>query len=115
MAMGRITDTLGLVRELNGRLHLVAGNHDRCWPVDPIPGISAKHVRKAAEWADRYRDVGFATITQDTGMTSAATAPPSDSTTSHTQATPTTPRCGRPPPLVRGPPTGAMWPTEVNA
>jgi calcineurin-like phosphoesterase family protein len=69
VAMGRIKDTLERVGELHGRLHLVAGNHDRCWPVDPIPGMSTKHIRKAEEWVDRYREVGFETIAQDTRMT----------------------------------------------
>lgn len=65
VAMGRIDDTLPLVRQLKGRLQLVAGNHDRCWPVEPIPGVQAKHLRKATEWLDRYREVGFETISQD--------------------------------------------------
>jgi calcineurin-like phosphoesterase family protein len=31
VAMGRITQTLALVRHLNGHKHLIAGNHDRCY------------------------------------------------------------------------------------
>lgn len=42
VAMGRINDSLELVRKLNGRLHLVACNHDRCWPIEPIHGMARR-------------------------------------------------------------------------
>jgi len=53
VAMGRIDESLTLVHELAGRKLLVPGNHDRC-----SPGRG----ERAAEWAERYRDAGFAEI-----------------------------------------------------
>ena len=53
VAMGRIDESLLLVRELAGTKLLVPGNHDRCWP-----GRGAK----AAEWAKRYVQAGFADV-----------------------------------------------------
>lgn len=57
VAMGRITETLPLVRELAGHKRLLAGNHDRCWD---------GHGSKAAEWLGRYEDAGFEEIHQGT-------------------------------------------------
>jgi calcineurin-like phosphoesterase family protein len=54
IALGRIDDSLPLVRQLNGIKRLVAGNHDRCWPA-----LGAK----ADKWTERYLDAGFAEIT----------------------------------------------------
>lgn len=62
IAMGRIDDSLALVGRLNGRLHLIGGNHDRCWPIGHVDGVSAKDARKAADWIDRYLDAGFEAI-----------------------------------------------------
>jgi calcineurin-like phosphoesterase family protein len=53
VALGRIAETLPLVSELHGTLHLLVGNHDR--PFDPGP--------RRPEWHARYRAAGFATIT----------------------------------------------------
>jgi calcineurin-like phosphoesterase family protein len=53
MAMGRIDESLTLVRELAGTKLLVPGNHDRCWP---------GRGERAVEWVGRYRDAGFAEI-----------------------------------------------------
>ncbi len=55
-ALGKIADTLPVVRDLAGRKFLVAGNHDRCW---------AGH-RRSATWTERYIDAGFAEVRQDT-------------------------------------------------
>ncbi len=55
VAMGRIAETLPLVRQLSGRKLLLAGNHDRCWD---------GHGQKAAEWLERYEDAGFDEICQ---------------------------------------------------
>jgi calcineurin-like phosphoesterase family protein len=52
VAMGSIARSLERVGELRGTKHLVAGNHDRCWPGN----------RRHERWVDRYRDAGFATI-----------------------------------------------------
>ncbi len=49
-ALGRIETTLPMARELHGRKHLLAGNHDRCW---------AGHGHRADGWVARYQDVGF--------------------------------------------------------
>lgn len=53
VAMGKIDETLPYVSGLHGRLHLVTGNHDRCWP---------GHGDKADGWEPRYREVGFVHI-----------------------------------------------------
>lgn len=55
VALGQITDSLALVRLLNGTKILVPGNHDRCWVGN----------RKRGEWAQRYLDAGFARIYDD--------------------------------------------------
>ena len=52
-ALGTIADMLPLAGELRGRLHLLTGNHDRCW---------AGHGRRAEGWTERYLEAGFAEI-----------------------------------------------------
>jgi calcineurin-like phosphoesterase family protein len=54
-ALGKLADTLPLVRELRGRKVLLAGNHDRCW---------FGHGRRADGWTDRYLDAGFDEVHQ---------------------------------------------------
>jgi len=56
-ALGRISDTLPLARQLHGRKVLLAGNHDRCWH---------GHGRRVDEWTDRYLEAGFDEIVQGT-------------------------------------------------
>ena len=46
-------DSLAIVRELNGVLLLVPGNHDKCHPM---------YGAKAAGWRDRYLRAGFAEV-----------------------------------------------------
>lgn len=53
-AMGKIADTLPIVKRLNGTIRLVPGNHDRCWP---------GHGKKAEKWLGRYLEAGFFDIT----------------------------------------------------
>jgi calcineurin-like phosphoesterase family protein len=55
VALGKIDDSLRLIRELSGRKLLLAGNHDRCW---------AGNGPRAKEWTKRYLDAGFAEIHQ---------------------------------------------------
>jgi calcineurin-like phosphoesterase family protein len=55
VALGRISETLAMISDLNGRKLLVAGNHDRCW---------AGHGRRAEGWTERYLDAGFAEVHQ---------------------------------------------------
>lgn len=57
VALGRIADTLPLVKLLNGTKVLVAGNHDRCW---------AGHGKGVTAWTQNYLDAGFAEIRQGT-------------------------------------------------
>ncbi len=52
-AMGRIADTLPLALELRPRLHLIPGNHDRCWT------FGYKNATRREEWLQKYREVGF--------------------------------------------------------
>jgi calcineurin-like phosphoesterase family protein len=56
-ALGRITETLKVLDELNGVKDLIVGNHDR--PFDPDP-------RRRAEWTTRYLDAGFSSVTHGT-------------------------------------------------
>lgn len=46
---------LALVERLNGRKHLVAGNHDRCWSAINNPASAARQTR-------RYLDAGFESV-----------------------------------------------------
>ena len=55
VALGRIAHSLPIVRRLNGRKLLLAGNHDRCW---------AGHGPSAEAWIERYLEAGFAEIHQ---------------------------------------------------
>ena len=52
VALGRIAETLALVRELHGVLHLLVGNHDRPFEAGA----------RRPEWQLRYREAGFATV-----------------------------------------------------
>lgn len=45
-------DTLRFIAMLNGTIHLVAGNHDKCW----------EGHKKVGDWPQRYLDAGFASI-----------------------------------------------------
>jgi calcineurin-like phosphoesterase family protein len=54
-ALGKLAETLPLVRELHGRKFLLAGNHDRCW---------FGHGRRAEGWTGRYLDAGFDEVHQ---------------------------------------------------
>lgn len=53
-AMGKIADSLPLVGDLNGDIHLFPGNHDRCFPF-----TSAKKVK---DWTQKYLDAGFVSV-----------------------------------------------------
>jgi len=48
IVMGKLDTTLGLISELQGRIVLVPGNHDRAWLGNPHRG----------DWFDRYLDAG---------------------------------------------------------
>lgn len=53
VAMGRIEESLALVRSLVGQKILVPGNHDRCW---------VGRGDEAFAWRERYLAAGFAQI-----------------------------------------------------
>ncbi len=55
VALGRITESLALIADLNGTKLLLAGNHDRCW---------SGHAHRAEGWTERYIDAGFADVEQ---------------------------------------------------
>lgn len=57
VCMGTLAESLPLVGQLNGTLHLLCGNHDRPFRVDGLP----RH-----DWERRYRAAGFTSI--DHGM-----------------------------------------------
>jgi calcineurin-like phosphoesterase family protein len=57
VAMGTIVDSLGYIARLNGVLHLIRGNHDRCSSL-----YGHKNPAKVAEWTERYLDAGFASV-----------------------------------------------------
>ncbi len=50
VALGKLDESLAVVKQLNGRKYLVPGNHDRCWSGN-------KKVRPADR--SRYEDTGF--------------------------------------------------------
>ena len=52
-AMGTIAESLPLVARLNGFVHLIPGNHDRCW---------TGHGPQAERWVQKYLDAGFGQI-----------------------------------------------------
>lgn len=52
VVMGKVAENLPLLGALNGELHLIAGNHDRCWGGDP----------KGHKWVQRYLDAGFRSV-----------------------------------------------------
>lgn len=56
VAMGRVRETLQYVRQLNGTIELVPGNHDRVHP------IYHKNTEADAEWTKLYADVGMVNI-----------------------------------------------------
>lgn len=51
LVMGRIDETLPMVRRLCGHKHLWMGNHDRCHPI-------VGNLRSIADWKTRYADEG---------------------------------------------------------
>lgn len=53
MCMGTLTESLRLVRWLNGTLHLLCGNHDRPFRA---------HGEPRPKWEQRYLDAGFTSI-----------------------------------------------------
>ena len=58
VAMGTIVDSLGYIARLNGVLHLIRGNHDRC-----SHQYGHRNPAKVAEWTERYLEAGFASVT----------------------------------------------------
>ena len=56
-ALGRISESLPVLDELNGVKDLIVGNHDR--PFDP-------HPQRRAEWTARYLAAGFRSVTHGT-------------------------------------------------
>lgn len=52
VALGSFAESLPLVSRLHGELHLIAGNHDRCW----------SGLRDGWKWLPRYLDAGFSTV-----------------------------------------------------
>lgn len=50
VALGKIADSLAIIRRLNGHKHLIPGNHDRCWPY---------HQKVRPTDVRIYQDVGF--------------------------------------------------------
>jgi calcineurin-like phosphoesterase family protein len=56
-ALGRIEQTLGVLKELNGTKDLIVGNHDRPFHPDPL---------RRAEWTTRYLDAGFRSVVPGT-------------------------------------------------
>lgn len=50
VAMGKIAESLPLVKRLRGTKLLIPGNHDRCW---------YPFGRKVAQWTPKYEEVGF--------------------------------------------------------
>ena len=62
MNMGDIEAGLKLVSRINGRKHLICGNHDR-----PFAG-AATDPRARTAWRQRYLDAGFKSVVTGTGI-----------------------------------------------
>ncbi|WP_156250887.1 metallophosphoesterase [Pseudactinotalea terrae] len=54
----KTTAAAAVIGRLNGRVHLVAGNHDACWTSHPDP----KRALKAQRLVGQYLDWGFASV-----------------------------------------------------
>lgn len=52
VALGALTESLSWLRQAAPRLHLVSGNHDRCWG----------HARRGPRLQAMYHEAGFVTI-----------------------------------------------------
>lgn len=59
VAMGRIEESLLIIRRLHGRKFLVPGNHDRCWPGH----------KKVGDWPEKYTAAGFTLLPRTTTLT----------------------------------------------
>jgi len=58
VALGPILQSLALVKEFSGHLHLLLGNHDR-----PFDALRKGQLDKHARWTDTYLEAGFDSIT----------------------------------------------------
>ena len=58
VAMGRIEESLLIIRRLHGRKFLVPGNHDRCWPGH----------KKVGDWPEKYTAAGFTLLPRTTTL-----------------------------------------------
>lgn len=54
--MGKIVDSLALIKQLQGSKYLVAGNHDRCSP------LYERNEEKRLKWVNKYTTAGFEMI-----------------------------------------------------
>ena len=66
-AMGVRRENVPLVARLNGTKHLLAGNHDYCWPGTRDWALHDPEVESAGrkdweDWVEIYLDAGFATV-----------------------------------------------------
>ncbi len=59
VAMGRLAETLEIVRRLHGKKYLVPGNHDGCWS-----GRKDQH-----KWTGLYEEAGFTLLPERTALT----------------------------------------------
>lgn len=62
VALGRIEESLLIIRRLHGRKFLVPGNHDRCWPGH----------KKVGDWPEKYTAAGFTLLPRTTTLTLAS-------------------------------------------
>lgn len=51
--LGQISESLPLISQLNGTIHLCLGNHDRPW---------SGNGKRANGWAERYLEAGFSSL-----------------------------------------------------
>ena len=59
IALGAIAESLPMVEQIHAKKFLVPGNHDRCWIGD----------KRHMKWMDRYREVGFTILPEQTRTT----------------------------------------------
>jgi calcineurin-like phosphoesterase family protein len=75
LCMGPITESLALIKELNGSKYLIAGNHDRCFAGYQIDRDTTMSAKQRAEWVQRYLDAGIKHVTTGTGIAKRTGAP----------------------------------------
>lgn len=63
LALGKLDESLAWVGKIAATVHLVIGNHERCFE---RPGVSETKLAKARRTRERYLEAGIASLTAET-------------------------------------------------